>query len=348
MRSLLRLLLPSVLAFAFAFAALVPGSAAAAGPGSTSLVSRPDGNGPVAAGFENHSRTPGALSDDGRYAVFTSGADGFAPGGDTNVENVFLRDTQTGTTTLVTRSDGADGVGANAGAEEPDVTVSPAGHVLVAFATRATNLSDHASGPVTPPAGVEEVWLRDVTAGTTSLVSRVGTNGAPADQDSSAPSVGVTDGGPVVAFQSSARNLGATVRNGGIYLRTVDAHTTALISCKNRDCSGTPSADDSIRPDLRVVGVAPSTPCIPALHPSGSCVLIAFDTIDATISGNSIRQIVLAAATAPASSGTPTAAPNAWFVPTQRTDGKFANAFSGPAEISSDGMRSRSRAARRT
>src|SRR4051812_12585862 len=104
-----------------ALALLVPGIAAASGPGSTVLVSRPDGLGSSPAAFENSSQTPGAVSENGRYAAFVSSADGFAPGADPDVQNIFLRDTLTGTTTLVSRSDGLDGPGANSSSQNPDI-----------------------------------------------------------------------------------------------------------------------------------------------------------------------------------------------------------------------------------
>src|SRR4051812_499708 len=140
--------MPSLLRFALlsliAIAVVLPGTAAAAGPGSTLLVSRPDGLGPAPTAFDNNSDTPGALSDDGRYAVFTSTADGFAPGGDDTAENVFVRDTQAGTTTLVSRSDGPNGAGANRDSRDPAVTGTPPGPAPVAFVTGATNPTDPA------------------------------------------------------------------------------------------------------------------------------------------------------------------------------------------------------------
>src|SRR3954447_3133941 len=168
MPSLTRIFLTTCLALAV----FLPGVASAAGPGSTLLVSRPDGTGPPPAALDNDAIGPGGLSDDGRWAVFESTADGLAPGVNKRVGNVFLRDTETGTTTFVSRSDGVDGAPVNAEAEDPAVTVTPAGHVLVAFSTGATNLSDHATGAVTIPARADEVWMRDVTADTTTLVSR--------------------------------------------------------------------------------------------------------------------------------------------------------------------------------
>ena len=90
--------------------------------------------------------------------------------------------------------------------------------MLVAFSTRATNLADHVTGPVQPPGGEELVWLRDVTAGTTTLVSRAGAAGAPANRFAAQPSIDITLGGPVVAFISGASNLGGGRR------RRVPAH----------------------------------------------------------------------------------------------------------------------------
>src|SRR3954470_23688446 len=104
-----RVLLALLLAGAAIVAVPAPGAHAA---GATRGISVADGV-PAPEPFDNDSR-PGALSPDGRYAAFVSRADGFADGGATDVENVFVRDTQTGTTTLVSRSDGADGVGADA------------------------------------------------------------------------------------------------------------------------------------------------------------------------------------------------------------------------------------------
>jgi Tol biopolymer transport system component len=312
--------------------------ALAAGPGSTVLVSRPDGLGPVPPAFDNRSGTGvNAVSADGRYAVFTSAADGFAPGVDPHVTNVFLRDTTTATTTLVSRSDGPGGAGANADSEAPDVAVGPNGHVYVTFETGATNLSDHATGPVTAANQSTEVWLRDVTAGTTTLVSRVGTGGAPADSDARKASLGAGAGGPVVAFESRAPNLGAT-GSSGVFLRTVDARATELVSCHLLDCStARPLGGDSNSPDVREVPAAAGTPCLPAQRPSGACVIVAFDTIDSTIGGSVKRQVVLAVATAPATPGAATAPPNAFIVASSKTDGTRGNEFSENASLSSDG-----------
>src|SRR3954451_18209660 len=225
---------------------LTCGSAVAAPSGSTLRVSRPDGTGPVPPAIDGDSN-PGALSADGRYAVFTSHADGISPDADPRVLNVFLRDRQTGTTTLVSRSN--DGEGVNADARNPDVTVAANGHVLVVFDSAATNMTDAESGPVDNPRQVSEVWLRDVTGETTKLVSRAtGASGAAADEDARRPAITDSAGGPLVVFDTQASNLGAT----GVLLRTIDAHETQQISCPRCDCThpGAPAASDA---DITIV-----------------------------------------------------------------------------------------------
>jgi Tol biopolymer transport system component len=290
----------------------------AAPAGTTLLVSRPDGLGAVPPAFDNGSETPAALSADGRYAAFESDADGFAPGTNPFFRNILLRDTQTDTTTLVSRSDGAAGLAANQDATNPAIAVAPANvmpdapvavpHVLVAFTSGAPDLVDHATGTA-PAVPGQRIWLRDVTAGTTYLVSKAdGAGGAPSNGFSDQASIDVGPAGPVVAFFSNATNLG---NSGGIFLRTLKADDTELISCHGNDCSGTPTGANAFDPSVRVVPGVGGTLCSTA-HPNG-CVLVAFDTADASITNDpgGRSQIVVAVAEA---STTGTAAPSGVFI----------------------------------
>jgi len=63
--------------------------------------------GAAPAARDNASGAPLALaaSADGRYVAFVSAADGFGSGADPRVSNGFVRDTASGATTLVSRSD---------------------------------------------------------------------------------------------------------------------------------------------------------------------------------------------------------------------------------------------------
>ncbi len=264
-------------------------SADGAPRGSTLLVSRPDGSGPAPAAIDGPS-FGGALSDDGRYAAFISAAP-LAAGADPLLENVFVRDSINGTTKLVSRSDGAAGTTANADADgELAVAVEPGAqaldpphdqpHVLVAFATKATNLSDHVTGPAAT-SGVQEIWLRDVTAGTTYLVSRgTGTTGAPGNGSSRQPSLAIASSGPVVAFTSTATSLGTS--GADVYLRTVYSGATRHVSCHQQNCGAGGSAGFAGDPSVRFV-----THSVPSLCSIGfNCVLVAFATDDGTITGD--------------------------------------------------------------
>ena len=96
-----------------------------------------------------------AISDDGRFVVFTT--DAAAVPSDTNgIDDVYVRDRQAGTTTLVSlRADGSQFVSASGG------QVSGNGNV-VAFVAVQIGAFD---------ALVESIFVRDVAAGTTVLAS---------------------------------------------------------------------------------------------------------------------------------------------------------------------------------
>ncbi|MCU0309224.1 MAG: hypothetical protein MUE51_15955, partial [Thermoleophilia bacterium] len=203
---------PLVAATALAALACAPVVAVlAAPPDSTTLISRTPGFGPLAAPAVNDSATGDVdlqgqarrvVSDtqNNRYVAFTSQADGLSAEDDDRFENVFVRDRQTGRTILVSRANGPDSV---SGQES-------------------------------------HVFVRDIVNNTTELIDRAnGSNGAVANEGSSSPSV-TTDAGlqPVVAFMSSATNLGATT--GGflqVYVRRVTNDTTTLVSAADNSAS---------------------------------------------------------------------------------------------------------------
>ncbi len=292
----------------------LPVPAGASPAGSTLLVSRPDGTGLLGALIDGSSPGPLAVSDEGRYVAFVSEADGFAQGADPGALNLFVRDTVASTTTLASRSDGATGAGANEDVEiskpaKIGITVQPGSqvldaphdrpHVLVVFSTRATNLVNHASRAVPPTGAREAVWMRDVTAGTTYLVSRASTPaGAPADGPSMEPSISAGPRGPLVAFSSESTNLdraGPTSPTRSVYLREMTEGVTHPVSCLPDRCA-VPSGV-SLEPSLRVVKTAAEV----GLCPRGQqCALVAFRTEDPEIAGqgagSSNAQIAVATA----------------------------------------------------
>jgi Tol biopolymer transport system component len=101
---------------------------------------------------------------------------------------------------------------------------------MIAFYSAATNLT---SDPDTSPEFIDfDVYVRDVGAGTTKLVSRAtGALGAPQDGDAGEPSISAD--GRYVAFESDAGNLGVEqdlFPSRFIFVRDLEQDTTELVS----------------------------------------------------------------------------------------------------------------------
>ncbi|HEV7400039.1 MAG TPA: hypothetical protein VGN84_07185 [Solirubrobacterales bacterium] len=166
--------------------------------GETELVDRVSG-----AGGEILSRgaTAAAISADGRYVLFgASVANLEDPDGDhaeTAIATMYVRDTQTDTTTAVSRASGAAGELADKPSEAG--SISDDGR-YVTFASHAANLvagvEDSAS---------EHVYLRDLQSATTTLVSQ-NALGEPGDRGSYLPALAGGEGCEV-EFGSLAFNL---------------------------------------------------------------------------------------------------------------------------------------------
>ena len=151
-------------------ATIGPAVPAKAAPNDLTLISRASGpTGPAA----NDHADGASVSADGRFVVFVSGADNLSVEDNDGVANVFVRDRQAGTTTFVSRANGATGVGADADSTGP--TISADGR-YVAFASTAGNLSNEDGDSCPQLWGgtmpCSDVFVRDLQSGTTTLVSR--------------------------------------------------------------------------------------------------------------------------------------------------------------------------------
>src|SRR4051794_38163357 len=93
-------------AAALALLWLTGAAGAQAGVGQTTLVSR-QSVGDGSANADADSSLP-SLSGNGRYVAFVSAADNLSAADDNSVTNIFLRDTLTGTTALVSRRSAVD------------------------------------------------------------------------------------------------------------------------------------------------------------------------------------------------------------------------------------------------
>jgi Tol biopolymer transport system component len=145
------------------------------------------------------------VSYDGRYVAFASDADNLVPNDNKSLTDVFLRDNQTRTLTLVsvsTSNGAANGASTMA-------HISGDGRYVV-FCSFATNLTTD-SPP--PPAGVRQVYVRDMQLGVTTLVSRAtGASGAFANVNCQNPKI--SNDGNFVVFDTAAENLDGTPGGG--------------------------------------------------------------------------------------------------------------------------------------
>ena len=152
------------------------------------------------------SPTASTVSDDGRYVAFSSSSDnlvaGLTPDG---LRNVFVRDRAAGTTTLV--SAGALDAG-NADGQSVLPSVSGDGRFVAFYSDRPFVAAD--------ANGHGDIYLRDLQAGTTTLVSRT-PSGAGGNNVSGYASV--SRNGRYVVFFTAATDIlpGTGSEEGGIY-----------------------------------------------------------------------------------------------------------------------------------
>jgi hypothetical protein len=190
----------------------------------TELVTRADG--PAGAPVQSWWLAGGA--GDGRYVLFHA-AGVVDPRVGPLARGLYLRDLESGTTVLVSRGTGRDGVPAT----DDDLAatgISPGGR-YVAFQSGSSDLT---SGPALPDdVSARQIYLRDVRYGTTVLVSRKdGAGGAPVPRRY----VGWTPvraDGCVVAFDALGTDIApGSPGNGGVesYVRNLCDGTTRLVS----------------------------------------------------------------------------------------------------------------------
>jgi Tol biopolymer transport system component len=187
--------------------------------GQTELVSLRDLGLTSVTGNGFSSVSPNCLSADGRYLVFVSQASDLVPNDTNGFQDVFVRDLQAGSQTLVSMA--TDGTQADSLSHSPVISADGRS---VAFLSSATNLA----GQVTNRQ--DNVYVRDLVAGMTTLAS-VSTNGVGGGNGaSSLPSISAD--GSRVAFQTLANNL--AVRNTQSYqnivVRDLEAGRTHLVS----------------------------------------------------------------------------------------------------------------------
>jgi Tol biopolymer transport system component len=208
------------------------------------LVSRASG---VRGAAGNDGSAGPSVSGDGRFVTFQSRADNLSDEDNDAVINVYVRDLEAGTTTLVSRTSGASGPAANG--DSGHAKISADGR-FVAFHSSASNLSANDVNAST------DVFVRDLQAGTTTLVSRAnGPAGAPSDGASSEPSISAD--GRFVAFESDALNLSdEDAAFVDVFVRDMQTNTTTLVARASASATADgPAADaPSFGPSISAAG----------------------------------------------------------------------------------------------
>ena len=171
-----------------------------------------------------------AISADGRFVAFESGASNLVANDGNTVPDIFVRDMQTGITTLVSVNSTGTG-GGNQESRSP--TISANGRV-VAFQSFASNLISIDTNNQT------DVFARDLQTGTTHLLScNVGCTASgnnpsfmsnvPKDK---APRANISNDGRIIVFESRATDL-VTIPMAGfteVFARDLQTGTTTLLS----------------------------------------------------------------------------------------------------------------------
>lgn len=174
------------------------------------------------------------ISDDGGRVLFATPA-GIAADDTNAAPDLYVRDIAAGTTTLVSRRNGA--AGSAIGAVDDGVLSGNGRHV--AFATDAGD----ADPTVTDGNGADDVYVRDIGAGTTALASRGAAAIAVGGNDPS-----LSDDGVVVAFTTSAPLAGALDTNGGAdaYVRVVPPPSSTQLASRTNGGGGAPATGGAV------------------------------------------------------------------------------------------------------
>jgi hypothetical protein len=210
--------------------------------GTTTLVSA---NQAGTAGGNAASLGAFGVSKNGRFVAFQSDANDLSASDGNSFTDVFVRDVKKGTTAVASVNQTGTTAGNQASLFSVDVTqanvISGNGHRVV-FLSMANDLVPNDTNAAT------DVFVRDLTAGTTLLISAT-PGGTPGNGDSTEPAI--TAGGKAVVFSSEATDLVANDANGqaDVFVRDLKHATTALVSVNQ---AGTGSGDNGAGPDYAI------------------------------------------------------------------------------------------------
>ena len=181
--------------------------------------------------------SPPVMTSDGRYIAFDSSADDLVA--NATGTNVFLRDTVSGTTTLISVNAAGSGSG-NSSSFGPSITTTG---TAIAFISAATDLT---ADPITNPGNVYNIFVRTLGANpATTLVSFNAAGTASGNGTASGSMPPSSANGRYVAFFSNATDLVGGYVNGNagnmdLYVRDLQEGLTRLVTVNQ---SGTAGAD---------------------------------------------------------------------------------------------------------
>jgi len=169
-------------------------------------------------GQGNSSSNEPSISADGRYVAFSSGSSNLAAGDTNGTTDIFVKDTQTGGTTLIS-TDSAENIG-NSPSYEPSVSAD--GH-YVAFSSNSSNL---VAGDTNV---TRDIFVKDTLTGSTT---RISTNSSGGQGNRGGTDSSISADGRYVAFSSDSSNLVAGDTNGSmdIFVKNTLTGGTARIS----------------------------------------------------------------------------------------------------------------------
>ena len=167
-----------------------------------------------------------SISADGRFVVFTSLATNLVSGVASGNKEIYVRDRQNATTSIVS----VDTTGSPSNAFTDSPSISADGR-HVAFQSGATDLVANDTN------GVDDVFVRDVQAGITERVS-LASSGAQGNLGSYNPSISAD--GRHVAFTSYASSLvvGDTNAHSDVFVRDRQSGLTRLVSIDSNGVQG--------------------------------------------------------------------------------------------------------------
>lgn len=275
-------------------------------------------------GLSGNAERNQVISGNGRYVAFFTEASNLVPGDTNNQWEVLIRDIQTGRVTRPAVSSAE--VQGNNFSSEPALNRDGR---YVAYESWATNLVPGDTN------GRQDVFVRDMVAGTTSRVS-VGNGRKQGNGLSFEPSVNASGG--LVAFTSTATNLvpvGTPTADAQVFVRDRTTATTALVSMSTAGVAGNGvSRRASMSANGRYVAFQSEATNLVAEDTNAHCTLEGGCTDDVFV-----RDLVARTTTRVSLRADGTQSPSGGSAPSISADGRYV-AFTGNHLTPDDSTRS--------